>query len=890
MDISKNSPLLNNRNTLQNDLFHDAAMPIAVTDMDLRYLDVNKAFCNLLGYSMEELLTMSIEDVTHPDDITPSLNTKNNWIEGKSQIGNFEKRYITKNGEIIWARLNLSVFRDNEGNAVGCIGFLDDITSFKETEIQLKHIETLSRLKEIAAKIGSFSISFDPDDTFWSKEIFDIYEYDAPTPPTFDDVLALKKPKYRDQLLSAINTLLSNQTPFDLQVEITTYRNSEKWLHIHAEANTDSKNAKYEIIGTIQDITKQKREEQIRSSLSTRLLTTLETISDAFYLIDKDYKIIYVNKAVEELLNVKREEYIGENFWHSFPTAINTPLFKGFREAFRNNKPFQCEYYSEYIGDWIQLDAYPTVEGLAVYYRSISEQRKLLAKIQESETRLDFVTRATLDAAWDKDLIKNTIWWNNGLKNLFGYKTENNSDTQETDIDFWENNIHSNDLPKVKGIIENAINNKKEFWEAEYRFRREDGTFAHVQDNGFLIRNENDQVVRMVGGITDITEKQELREQLHQSQRLEAVGQLTGGIAHDFNNLLTVILGNIELLKIKMGQDSNLQNYASLISDASKKGAELTQRLLAFARKQSLKPENIDINQLLRDMKSLLNRTLGENIRIIISENENTWPVLIDANQMEAAMLNLCINARDAMPQGGELTISTEKIVITKHDDLANEISPGNYITVKVKDNGTGISNDCLPKVFEPFFTTKEVGKGSGLGLSTVFGFMKQSNGHTTIESSPGKGTCVSMYLPLGLQSEARIEEDNPQELLPGGSEKILLVEDDELVLSLAENLLDSFGYSVMSARDGEEAMYMMQKSPDLDLLFTDVIMPGKMDGISLADSASKLVPKLKILYTSGYTKNKSIEKALKRHHAQLLKKPYHPNQLAFKIREVLDN
>jgi PAS domain S-box-containing protein len=393
------------------------------------------------------------------------------------------------------------------------------------------------------------------------------------------------------------------------------------------------------------------------------------------------------------------------------------------------------------------------------------------------------------------------------------------------------------------------------------------------------------------GLATDVTERKKIEEQLRQSQKLEAVGSLTGGIAHDFNNLLTVILGNASLLAETMPPDSAEYAMAEMTRKAAEQGAQLTHRLLAFARRQALEPKAVNVNRLISGMDSLLRRSLTEEIEIKIKQTPDLWDAMIDPSQLENALLNLCINARDAMPNGGRIVIETANVHLD--DDYANrntEVTAGPYVMIAVSDTGVGISAENLSRVFDPFFTTKDIGKGTGLGLSMVFGFIKQSQGHVKIYSELGQGTTVRMYLPkIERTGEAVGEQTVPLSELYG-SETILIVEDDDLVREHTINQFRRLGYDVLAAGNGADALDIVRNTPQIDLLFTDVIMPGGMNGRQLATAAREIRPSLKVLFTSGYTENAIVHHGRLDDGVQLLSKPYRLAELATKVRAVLNS
>ncbi|MBL8327355.1 MAG: response regulator [Rubrivivax sp.] len=379
-----------------------------------------------------------------------------------------------------------------------------------------------------------------------------------------------------------------------------------------------------------------------------------------------------------------------------------------------------------------------------------------------------------------------------------------------------------------------------------------------------------------------------LNNRLRQSQRMQAVGQLTGGVAHDFNNLLTVVLGNAELLAEMNADRPDQQALAGMIQQAAQRGAELTQQLLAFARKQPLAPRAVDVNQLLAALDPLLRRTLGAQVEIESVRGAGLWQAQVDPGQLENAVLNLCLNARDAMPGGGRLTLETANASLDRaYTDRYQDLAPGQYVLLAVSDTGEGIAPEHLDQVFEPFFTTKAKGKGTGLGLAMVYGFIKQSAGHVSIYSEPGQGTTVKLYLP---RAERLLSAELPavaEQVVQGGAETILVVEDDELVRRYACNELRSLGYRVLEAEGGAAAMALLSQREDVALLFTDVIMPG-MSGRELADAARQLRPAIKLLYTSGYTENAIVHHGRLDPGVHLLAKPYRRMELARAIREAL--
>ncbi len=448
--------------------------------------------------------------------------------------------------------------------------------------------------------------------------------------------------------------------------------------------------------------------------------------------------------------------------------------------------------------------------------------------------------------------------------------------------------VHPEDLAKARERTRRVVEEGRPAPPLEMRFVGAGGRTMYLDVQAVPLTYLGKPSVMACG--RDVTQRRQTDEQLRQSQKSEAVGQLAGGIAHDFNNILTVIIGNLELAADTAGSSPDLQEAIQRALTGAEKGSALTHRLLAFSRRQPLQPETVGINRLVAGMIDLLRRSLGEDIEIETRLDEHLWPAIADAGQLENALLNLAINARDAMPDGGKLTIETANAHLdAEYAERSTEVTPGDYAMLAVTDTGIGMSREVIQRAFEPFFTTKDVGKGSGLGLSMIYGFIKQSGGHARIYSEPGHGTTVRLYLPRAPDAAAA-EPTLANDEIAGAParETILVVEDQPEVRALAVSQLASFGYRVLEAENGPNALEVLRADPGIDLLFTDVVMPGGTTGWQLAVEAQNLRPGLKVLFTSGYTEVSSTHRGRLGKGAQLLSKPYRKADLARKVREVL--
>jgi signal transduction histidine kinase/CHASE3 domain sensor protein/ActR/RegA family two-component response regulator len=413
----------------------------------------------------------------------------------------------------------------------------------------------------------------------------------------------------------------------------------------------------------------------------------------------------------------------------------------------------------------------------------------------------------------------------------------------------------------------------------------------HIVANGRPLRDPSGAPKGAVVVYRDVTDTIETERQLRQSQKLDAIGQLTGGVAHDFNNILTVITGTIDILARAVADDASLRAIARLIDQAAERGAELTSRLLAFSRRQPLQPRETDVNGLIIETVKLLRPSLGEQVEIESALQEDAWAAVIDPSELGTALINLAINARDAMPGGGKLTFESANILVDENLGRINDgLSAGSYVVIAVSDTGTGIPAALRDKVFEPFFTTKEVGKGTGLGLSMVYGFAKQSGGHVRIYSEEGNGTTVRLYLPRAGKTVGQAEPPESLASPPGGSETILVVEDDVLVRSYVVTQLRSLGYRTLEAIDAADALAVAESGAAIDLVFTDIVMPGGMNGRELADQLIRRAPTTRVLFTSGYAENAIIHHGRLDPGVNLLTKPYRKSDLARMVRAAIDD
>ncbi len=602
--------------------------------------------------------------------------------------------------------------------------------------------------------------------------------------------------------------------------------------------------------------------------MNLRLARIVEDSINEVYVFDAEtLEFMQVNASACENLGYTQEELLGLTPLDLKPEYSHDKFFE-LIAPLRSGEKDRIQFKTVHIEDI-------TLRKMAE--EALRESENQLREILEnSPVGVAVVTHSNDDGR----PTGNRLFVNSSLMRMFGASSRG----QLLKADISESWVDRDQL----NTVEKIMSRRGELVDFEVLRRRMDGTEFWVSMNSRpILFNGTD--CSMVWHF-DMTKRKKAEEQLRQAQKMEAIGQLTGGIAHDFNNLLAVILGNIQLLEKSIGGDERGRQQLRFAADAARRGSQLVERMLAFSRKQKLDLKIIDADDLLINIRGMLSRTLGERIKFRITGNKNLWLTKVDPSQLELAVLNLTINARDAMPEGGMLTIDTENVHLDEDShSVDSELSAGDYVSITVTDTGKGIPADILGQVIEPFFTTKGIGQGSGLGLSMVYGFARQSGGGVEVVSEIGQGTMVKLYLPRNAakKADALTVVANAGNLV-GGSEKILVVEDDPAVCRVAVSLLEELGYRVLKANDGPSAIQVL-KDEQVDLLFSDIIMPGGLRGDELATLAVKSYPELKVLHCSGYGLPRNLHDGIAIPEHAMLKKPYQIEDLATSVRQALD-
>ncbi len=753
------------------------------------------------------------------------------------------------------------------------------------------------------------------------------------------------------------------------------------------------------------DVTDKKIAKKEVNDLAQRLLGTIESITDGFFTLDRDWRFTYLNGEAERIFGRKRERLVGSSIWDEFPLAVGTQLEKECRLAAELNRTSSFEEYYPALGLLLEVKIYPSAEGLTIYTRDATEKHRHREALRESEERFRFLARATTDAIWDWDLKSNSLWWSDGLGSLFGF----DASEIEPGIESWYNRIHPEDRDRVTTGIHKAIDAGEIEWCDEYRFLRKDSSHAYVLDRGYIIHDDEGRPVRMIGGMTDQSERKstenKLREQaalldkaqdaiivrdlghrilywnrsaerlygwtsrdaagksekdiLHKSmndyhtameitlargewmgemdhrtrdgrelvvesrwtlvrndkgepdsvltintditgrkkleqqflraQRLESIGTLAGGIAHDLNNVLAPIMMSIGLLKLNETDEKRLRLLFSIESSAQR-GADMVNQVLSFAR--GVEGHRVSINPMyvVWDIQRIINDTFPKNIEFSVSSPNDLWTVHADPTQLQQVLMNLCVNARDAMEGGGTLRLTLENTVLDEvYSGMNPDSKPGPYVVFRVEDTGTGIPRELRERIFDPFFTTKEVGKGTGLGLATGLLIVKAHGGFINVYSEVGKGSRFKVYLPASATPESAEKVALEQTQLPSGNGELILVADDEESIRIVtQKTLERFGYKVLVAENGAQAVALYASNgSEVAAVLLDMAMPV-MDGPATIIALKAMNPDVLIIGSSGQAANGGVAKAVGAGVHHFVPKPYTAETLLRTLRKIL--
>ncbi|MGF1611939.1 MAG: PAS domain-containing protein [Kiloniellales bacterium] len=789
---------------------------------------------------------------------------------------NFEYGYRAADGRRRYVSVNGKPLFEEDGAFLGYRGSSRDITERVEALQRLERTEKLLLRTQQIARVGFWTWKMSADGATGLPEKNELSEQAAaifgrtPEEMAVDDATFVGRfvhPEDRRRVEAVFRDFSAGRIKtYELEYRILRSDGAVRVVWESAELfRQEGKEAVY--LGAMQDITELRRAEQKLYESEERFRQIMENIDHVFWMSDPTtQETLYVSPAYERLWG-RTPESLYQDPW-SFLEAIHPEDRDWVKAEISQNA--HRDYDNVYRlarpdGSirWVRDRGFPVRDREGRIYRIAGFAEDITDQIEAEEARAESERRlATLldNLPGGAYRVRNDETWTGeyrsaGYWKLTGYSPADLANSPRHG-GFGELVVHPDDLGRLRADIAAAIEELRPF-EFEYRIITKSGELRWLWERGRCVSAPGEKPEMLEGIVADITEHRQLQERLRQSQKMEAVGQLTGGVAHDFNNLLAVILGNLDLAE-ERARDEQLKALIGTAIKAADRGSRLTRQLLAFGRRQMLQPEVTDLSALLRGLETLLSRTLGETIAIDTRLADGLCPTLVDRGQLENAILNLALNARDAMPEGGRLTIETANVDLDEDYTVAeaDPVEPGRYVMIAVSDNGCGMAPEVAERAFEPFFTTKEVGKGTGLGLAMVYGFVKQSGGHVRIYSEPGRGTTVRLYLPEGDSDQPGADAPaEPAEFAaPARQGKcVLVVEDDDDVRRLVTRQLSKLGYEVREAAEGAAAIALLENDGRIDCLLTDVILPGQLLGPALAERALALRPGLAIAFMSGY-------------------------------------
>ena len=870
-------------------------------DLPGNFTFYNDSLCRMLGYSKDEMIGMGNQRYTDEENRKKLFQAFNRVYRTGEPVRGFDWEVFRKEGTKIYGEVSVSLIRDSNGKPIGFRGIARDITERKRTEEALRTEKQRFQTLSEQAPFGLAVIHKDGTYEYINPKFKELFGYDLSDIPDGRTWFrkAYPDPAYRHRAISDWMNDLESSMAGEIRPRVFTVNcedGTEKTINF-----TPVQLETGEQLMACEDITERKRaEEEIKHALSL-LNATLESTADGILVVDREGKIESFNRKFVQMWRIPESIIASqddnqalafvldqlkdpESFFVKVRELYNQPAAESFDLLeFKDGRVF--ERYSQ--PQWIGKESV----GRVWSFRDVSEGKRAEEALRKSELRFQELFNDAPVGYHEVNLEGNVIQVNRTELKMLGYDFEEMLSQPIWKFLDEEDKVRQAFLDKIGSIMPPG----RAF---ERTYRRKDGTRLSVLSEDRILMDSDGKVIGMRSTIQDITELKRteeemaaLQEQLRHAQKMEAVGQLAGGIAHDFNNLLTVIKGYGQLSLLHLKEGDLLWGNIQEIEKAAERAVNLTRQLLAFSRRQILDLKVLDLNTLLKDLDRMLRRIIGEDIELVTLLIGDIGRVKIDPGQIEQVILNLAVNARDAMPSGGKLTIETANVVLDEeyaHTHVG--VIPGHYVRLSVSDTGFGMSPEVKGKVFEPFFTTKDKGKGTGLGLSTVYGIVNQSGGDIWLYSEPGHGTTFKIYLP-------RVEEelDTPHgrdetDSLPRGSETVLLVEDEPLVRDLAHRLLSQQGYNVIEAANGVQALRVAQEhaGEDIHLLLTDVVMP-QMGGKELVNQLKILRPDVKVLYTSGYTDDAIVHHGVLEPGTNFLQKPFSPKTLSHKVREALD-
>lgn len=873
--------------------FNAVNNPIFLLDRENRLLRINRAASELIGIPQEKAIGQPCYRLIHGTD-RPLPHCPHQQTLTTGKITHLEVEEPSLSG--IFEVTTTPLF-DGMENVLGTVHIMRDITKRKQGEIRLKESEERYRTLVESAKDVIFTLSSDGTITSLNSAFETVSGWKRKE-WVGKSFLPIIHPDDREKAITLFNQALQGEKlpPFELRF---LYSSGVYGFGEFTAVASSLEGPTQNILGIARDVTQRKRDEE-GLRLSEEKFSKTFRASPIWLSIAslQEGRYIEVNEAFLRDTGYRLEEVIGKTslelkIWHdpddraSFVSELQTKGFVKNREVkFRVKSGDLRDILIS--AELIEISGERYILGAAL---DMTDRKRMEESLRASEEKYRSLVESSSDAIVLLDLERRILSCNQAFSNLFGYPFNEIEGESIRNIHPTEDSFHT------FGKIAYPVVHQKGFFRGEWNLVRKNGDIIPVEVGVSSIQSKEGSITGYVTSIRDITdrkkmeyEKSLLEAQLQQSQKMEAIGILAGGIAHDFNNLLTVIQGNCEIILFELSENHPLRKGVEEISGAARRAADLTRQLLAFSRRQILEPKILDLNEIVRNLHKMLKRIIGEDIKLVTTLAKDLGSVKVDPSQIEQVILNLTVNARDAMPKGGTLTIETANIELDEHYARTHvSVIPGHYVMLSVGDTGVGMSPEVTSKIFEPFFTTKEKGKGTGLGLSTVYGIVKQSGGNIWVYSELGKGTTFKIYLPRVDEMPVEIKKTKEWSSLPKGTETVLLVEDDENVRTMTAKMLTQFGYRVLLAADAPQAIRLFeQEKGHVHLILTDVVMPT-MSGRDMIKQMPLHHTDIKVLYMSGYTNNAIAHHGILEEGINYIQKPFTLESLLHKVREVLD-
>lgn len=797
------------------------------------------------------------------------------------------------------AGVNDYLMKDNLGRLIPAVEReLQESENRKARRQAEKSLQESTKRLQLAlsgAGMGVWEWNLQTNAVYWSPECFEITG-DKDFDGTFEGFVNLVHPDDISKVKALTGEAIENRKTFVSDFRIIDPQGEIRWMSNFGQTEYASDGMPLRLIGTVKDITQRKNAEAKILESEEKFRALVEATTQFVWTADPKLNIDEFPDWWTELTGQKIEEINGSS-WTEVIHPDDQPTAKDiWKSAITQKSPFNIILRIRVkSGEYL----YFAVRGVPIFNSEgditrwigamydITERKRSEDDLKQSEQRFRSLISATAQIVWTADPEGSILTAHTPYGESI--RESENSITEE-----WVSKIHPQDRDRVLAEFTAAIKNKTNY-RCEYQMMYTDNQYHYFIARGMPIFEKNGEVREWIGTLTDITESKiaeaellKKEEQLRQAQKLESIGRLAGGIAHDFNNMLTVINGYSDLVIRSLTLDNPLRPKIEEIRMAGKRAADITNQLLAFSRRQILKTDIIDLNKVIADTNTIINRLIGEDIQVIEELSPNLDRIIADSGQLSQIIMNLVINSRDAMPQGGNITIRTRNMYLDQEFVKQNiGAAVGDFVLLEISDTGIGMDEEIKSHIFEPFFTTKEVGQGTGLGLPTVYGIVNQFGGFLTISSEPECGTIVKIFLPVLKEPFVSSEQQNKTGGVFNGTETILLVEDEDLVRKLSRQILEKAGYKVIEAENGNKALTLVKElKNEIDLLITDVVMP-KMSGRELADHLAEVCPR--VLFTSGYTDDNVVKHGISNVNFNFLQKPYSLEEFTRKVREVLD-